>query len=126
MKFDSEGLWRHAENVAYKINEAFLNMKSMNECKTNMESFMKCVENINGDCSKGDFECACSFFIQYIPGSSASLKDAVKYSMSIPLKGEDEDGDMTFSYFMTLCSFHLAAYKAEWKRNKKKSDICTR
>lgn len=27
MKFDSEGLWRHAENVAYQINEALLNMK---------------------------------------------------------------------------------------------------
>ena len=116
MKFDSENLWRHASNVAYALNKAYECLKEKDQNGKILQSYIKQVDNINESCTEMAFILVSSFAAGYAGSSKTSLKDAVKFSMSLPIKGENEDDNMTFSYFMVLVVFHLAYYKNEWKQ----------
>lgn len=39
MKFDSEGLWRHASNVAYALNKAYECLKAKKQNDKILQSF---------------------------------------------------------------------------------------
>ena len=114
MKFDSENLWRHAENVAYAFNKAYEGIKAKKNSDKILQRFIEQMNNINETCSKMSFILISSFAAGYLGTSKTCLRDAVKYSMSLPVKGENEDDCMIFSYFMSLVAFHLASYKTEW------------
>lgn len=116
MKFDSEGLWRHASNVAYALNKAYECLKAKKQNDKILQSYIEQIDKISEECTKMTFIQICSFASGYLEESNTSLKDAVKFSMSLPVKGENKDDNMIFSYFMILVAFHLASYKKEWKQ----------
>lgn len=122
MKFDSEGLWKHASNIAYFVNEAYEAMKAKNESKTNVETYLKSVNRLEIGCSKTSFVYACTSISEHVKFESSSFKDAMKYALSLPEKGEDENDNMNFKYFISLVRFHVACYKSEWKRQEEKQD----
>lgn len=119
MKFDSEGLWRHASNVAYALNKAYECLKAKKQNDKILQSYIEQMDKISEECTKMTFIQICSFASEYLEESNTSLKDAVKFSMSLPVKGENKDDNMIFSYFMILVAFHLASYKKEWKQPMK-------
>lgn len=116
MKFDSENLWKHASNVAYALNKAYEGIKTKKQSDKILKSYIEQIDNVSESCSKMTFVLICSFAAGYAGTSKTSLRDAVKYSMSLPVKGESEDDNMVFSYFMALVAFHLASYKTEWQQ----------
>lgn len=122
MKFDSEGLWKNASNIAYFVNAAYEAMKAKNECKTNVESYLKSINMIGIGCSKTSFVYACISISEHVEFKSSSFKDAMKYALSLPEKGEDENDNMNFGYFISLVRFHIACYESEWKRQDDKQD----
>lgn len=115
MKFDSVGLWKHAENIAYFIDKTINAMMAKNEPKTNVESVINSIMHIDGDCTKSAFVMACTSVIEHTTLHSPSFKEAMKYALALPEKGEDINDNMTFSYFATLVQFNVACYKNEWK-----------
>ena len=122
MKFDSENLWRHASNVAYHFNEAYKCLKAKDKSGEILQSYIKQMDNINEACTKMTFIQICSFAAGYLENSKSSLMDAVKFSMSLPVKGENQNDNMIFSCFMVLVAFHLASYKTEWKRQMEETE----
>lgn len=118
MKFDSENLWRHASNVAYALNKAYECLKAKKQNDKILQSYIEQMDKIKEECTKITFIQICSFASGYLETSKSSLKDAVKFSMSLPVKGENGNDNMIFSFFLVLVAFHLASYKTEWKQPK--------
>lgn len=116
MKFDSESLWRHASNVACYLIKAYQCLKAKEHSNEILQSYIKQMNEINEECTKMTFIQICAFASGYLEEPKTSLKDAVKFSTSLPVKGENKDDNMIFSYFMILVAFHLASYKKEWKQ----------
>lgn len=122
MKFDSESLWKHASDIAYYVNAAYKAMKAKNECKTNVESYEKSINRLAIGCTKIAFVYACTDISKHVKFDSSSFTDAMKYALSLPEKGEDENDNMNFDYFISLVSFHVACYKSEWRKQDDKQD----
>ena len=122
MKFDSEGLWKHASNIAYYVNAAYKAMKAKNESKTKVESYKKSIDILAIGCSKTAFINVCTVISEHVEFDSSSFKDAMKYALSLPEKGENKNDNMNFDYFISLVSFHIACYKSEWKKQEDKQD----
>ena len=122
MMFDSEGLWKHASNIAYYVNAAYKAMKAKNECKTNIESYMKSINRLAIGCSKTSFVYACTSISEHVKFDDSSFKDAMKYALALPEKVEYEDVNMNFKYFIALLNFHIACYKSEWKKQDEKQE----
>ena len=120
MKFDSEGLWKHAANIAYFANKAFKSLKVKNESESNVKEFIKSMNLVKGDCTKVAFINACASISELVIFENSSIKDDVKYALSLPEKGEDGNDNMNFSYFVTLVHFHLAFYVCDWKVENEK------
>ena len=120
MKFDSEGLWKHAANIAYFANKAFESLKAKNESESNVKAFIKLMNLVKGDCTKCTFINACTSISELVKLENSSFKDAVKYALSLPVKGEDDNDNMNFSYFATLVHFHLASFERDWNVKNEK------
>lgn len=95
-------------------------MIAKNEPKTNVESVINAINHIDGSCSKSTFIIACTTVMEHTTLHSPTFKEAIKYALAMPEKGEDKDDNMTFSYFATLVQFHVAFYKNEWKKKDNK------
>ena len=120
MKYDGEGLWKNAENIAYFFNAAINAMKARNEPNTNVESVMNAINHIGGDCSKSTFVRTCTIISERVTFHSPGFRDAIKYALALPDKGEDKNDNMNFSYFATLVQFHVACYKNDWNKKDNK------
>lgn len=120
MKYDGEGLWKNAVNIAYFFNAAINAMKTRNEPTTNVESAINAINHIGGDCTKSTFVRVCTNISEHVTFHSSGFRDAVKYALALPEKGENINDNMNFSYFATLVQFHVACYKNDWsiKDNK--------
>ncbi len=95
-------------------------MMAKNEPSAKVESIINCINQINGDCSKTTFVHTCAILMEQTTLNSPSFKEAMKYALALPEKGEDSNDNMTFSYFATLVQFHVACYKNEWKMKDNK------
>lgn len=120
MKFDSEGLWKHAENIAYFANAAFEAMKAKKASESNVNAFIKSMNLIKVDCTKVRFINVCTVICDHVEFKSSSFKDAMKYALALPEKGENINDNMTFSYFVSLVNFHIACYKSDWEKGNNK------
>lgn len=114
MKYDSEGLWKNAENIAYFFNAAINAMKARNEPGKKVNSVLDSIDVIGGHCSKRAFVGVCIEISEQVTFHSGGFKDAIKYALALPEKGEDIYDNMTFPYFATLVKFHIACYKNDW------------
>lgn len=95
-------------------------MMAKNEPKAKVESVIDSINQIKGDCSKITFVNTCANLMEHTTLHSPSFKEAMKYALALPEKGEDINDNMTFSYFATLVQFHVACYKNEWKMKDNK------
>lgn len=120
MKFNNEGLWKHAENIAYFCDKVINAMIAKNEPKTNVVSVINSINHIDGGCTKSTFVHTCTTVMEHTTLHTPSFKEAMKYALALPEKGEDINDNMTFPYFATLVKFNIACYKNDWdiKGNK--------
>ena len=47
MKFDSEGLWRHASNVAYDLNKAYQCLKAKKHSNKILQSYIEQIGHVH-------------------------------------------------------------------------------
>ena len=75
MKFDSEGLWRHASNVAYALNKAYECLKAKKQNDKILQSYIEKMDKISEECTK-------MTFIENLTASFKLVFDSSKYPLA--------------------------------------------